>query len=161
MRVIKQGRPQKGWSMNRRCTGDGNGGGGCGAELLVEEADVFRTFSDHRDYYATFMCCECLVLTDIEDYPHPLHELPSQLGSERKKRQRRAALGRPKEKENMGHRRAASLGYAVLTEPSEHPGGARIAYRADTREACLAHVTALGRSLNSPEYQVVELLAQT
>ncbi len=68
MKVIKEGRPQKGWAKEFECTGNGNGNGGCGATLLIEQADVFRTTSSARDeitYYNTFKCCECGVLTDI------------------------------------------------------------------------------------------------
>jgi hypothetical protein len=62
--------------MKKRCTGDGNGGGGCGALLLVEEADIFHTESYARDEmtrYATFMCSECGVLTDFDDGEVPSH----------------------------------------------------------------------------------------
>jgi hypothetical protein len=73
MKTLEPGRPQKGWAKELVCTGDGNGGGGCGAKLLVEEADVFRTMSNHydgsTDYYNTFKCCECGVLTDIGNVP--------------------------------------------------------------------------------------------
>lgn len=40
MKVLRPGRKQKGWSTEAECTGLGNGGGGCGAKLLVEEDDV-------------------------------------------------------------------------------------------------------------------------
>jgi len=73
MKVIKKGRDQKGWSTEATCTGSGNGGGGCGAVLLVEASDIFTTHSNHydgsRDSYRTFKCCECGVLTDIEGVP--------------------------------------------------------------------------------------------
>lgn len=68
MKVIKPGRPQKGWAKEFKCTGAGNGDGGCGAVLLVEQEDVFQTSSsvrDETDYYNTFECSECKVLTDI------------------------------------------------------------------------------------------------
>lgn len=71
MKVLKPGNGAKGWSTETLCTGAGNKGGGCGALLLVEEADLFRTEShcrDETDTYATFCCPECGVLTDI-DYP--------------------------------------------------------------------------------------------
>ncbi len=42
MKVIKPGRPQKGWSHEFTCTGDGNGRGGCGAILLVEQEDLYE-----------------------------------------------------------------------------------------------------------------------
>ena len=70
MKVLKPGREQKGWSMEATCTGRGNGEGGCGAELLVEEDDIYRTVSGHydgsTDYYETFKCSECGVETDFK-----------------------------------------------------------------------------------------------
>ena len=71
MKVLKKGRKQKGWSKEFYCTGVGNGGGGCGAHLLVEQADIFQTSSSHydgsTDYYRTFECPDCGVNTDISD----------------------------------------------------------------------------------------------
>lgn len=72
MKVIKKGRPQKGWAQECKCTGAGNGGGGCGAMLLVEIGDVFETQRNcmhETDYFTTFRCPECQVLTDISDVP--------------------------------------------------------------------------------------------
>lgn len=72
MKVLKKGTPQKGWAKEFTCTGSGNGGGGCKAKLLVEQDDVFRTYShcrDETDTYNTFKCSECGVLTDIGDVP--------------------------------------------------------------------------------------------
>lgn len=72
MKVIKAGRPQQGWARELTCTGKGNDGGGCGALLLVEIGDVFETQSqcrDETDYYVTFRCPECKVLTDIDNPP--------------------------------------------------------------------------------------------
>lgn len=72
MKIIKAGRPQKGWSKEFTCTGAGNGMGGCGAVLLVEQDDVFGTESHHYDgsseYYKTFKCASCGVWTDIKDH---------------------------------------------------------------------------------------------
>lgn len=68
MKVLKKGRPQKGWSYEFFCTGAGNQNGGCGAKLLVEQDDVFRTYRhalSETDVYNTFRCPECEVLTDI------------------------------------------------------------------------------------------------
>jgi hypothetical protein len=71
MKVLEKGRPQKGWSKEKKCTGSGNGGGGCGAKLLVEEGDLFQTASSHYDgsneTYVTFKCAACGVLTDLTD----------------------------------------------------------------------------------------------
>lgn len=69
MKVLKKGRPQKGWASEFECTGEGNDGGGCGAKLLVEQGDLFKTYSHARDEtteYVTFICSGCVVLTDIE-----------------------------------------------------------------------------------------------
>lgn len=69
MKVLKPGREQQGWAREEICTGKGNGNGGCGAVLLVEEGDLFQTASHHydgsSDYYTTFRCSACRVLTDI------------------------------------------------------------------------------------------------
>jgi len=62
MKVLQKGTGQKGWARKMRCTGRGNRGCGCGAILLVEFADLFKTFSSARDEtttYITFKCCEC------------------------------------------------------------------------------------------------------
>jgi hypothetical protein len=70
MKVIKKGRTQKGWAKEFECTGAGHGGGGCGAILLVEEADIFQTSSvlwREEIKFNTFKCVECGVLTEIKD----------------------------------------------------------------------------------------------
>jgi len=81
MKVIKKGRKQAGWAKEFDCTGRGNGDGGCGARLLVEKKDLFETTTqarDETDYFVTFKCPECGVLTDLKDSAHPFHanELP-------------------------------------------------------------------------------------
>lgn len=88
MKVIKKGREQKGWAKEYECTGAGNGKGGCGAILLVEQPDLFQTSSsarDETDYYVTFKCSECGVLTDIQDYPQGTRGLLSKTAWERKR----------------------------------------------------------------------------
>ncbi len=68
MKVLKEGRKQKGWAKEFTCTGNGNSGGGCGAVLLVEQEDVFRTYRNclhETDVFNTFRCAACGVLTDI------------------------------------------------------------------------------------------------
>lgn len=72
MRIIKKGRPQVGWAKETVCTGKGNGDGGCGAKLLIEEGDLFKTYhhcygDSTPDVFITFRCPECGVETDIED----------------------------------------------------------------------------------------------
>lgn len=70
MRVLKKGRPQRGWSKEFTCTGEGNGGGGCGAQLLVSETDLYQTvnccYDGSKDYFTTFSCCACGVETDVK-----------------------------------------------------------------------------------------------
>ena len=84
MKVIKKGRPQKGWAKQINCTGKGNGKGGCGAVLLIEEADLFRTgkhsYDGSSEYFVTFKCSECGVLTDVNSYPGDIHKLPKGVG---------------------------------------------------------------------------------
>lgn len=68
MEILKAGRSQRGWTVQTTCTGSGNGGGGCEAELLVSAGDVFATFTNCRDEserHATFECISCGVLTDL------------------------------------------------------------------------------------------------
>ena len=76
MKILKKGREQKGWSKEFICSGKGNKEGGCGAKLLVEYDDLFRTFqtdmTGDRDIFLTFKCVECGVLTDV-----PTKEWPS------------------------------------------------------------------------------------
>lgn len=71
MKTVKKGRKQKGWAKKVKCTGSGNGGGGCGAILLVEQGDLYKTFrhcygDSYPDVFITFACQECGVETDIE-----------------------------------------------------------------------------------------------
>lgn len=80
MKVLKKGSGAKGWSIEMTCSGSGNGGGGCGAKLLVEEADVYETahhcYDGSSDYYTTFACSECGVETDL-----PASKVPSRVRS--------------------------------------------------------------------------------
>lgn len=73
MKVLKEGRAQRGWSKEATCTGAGNGNGGCGAKLLVEEGDLYETRSHHYDgsseSYVTFRCSACGVETDMGSVP--------------------------------------------------------------------------------------------
>lgn len=68
MKVLVKGRAQKGWSQEFLCTGKGNGGGGCGAKLLVEYGDLYMTYSSclgESESHVTFRCVSCGVQTDI------------------------------------------------------------------------------------------------
>jgi len=70
LKIVKPGRAQKGWTGTFKCTGAGNGDGGCGAELLVSEGDVYSTASHARDEttnYKTFRCVSCGVETDLDE----------------------------------------------------------------------------------------------
>ena len=70
MKVIKPGREQIGWAKEFTCTGKGNGDGGCGAVLLVEEDDMYH-YDGSTDSYNTFKCCGCGVETDLPDSEVP------------------------------------------------------------------------------------------
>lgn len=82
MKILEPGRKQRGYSVEAKCTGHGNGGGGCGAKLLVEQPDmVFYKGSDYpiqRDSAVMFRCEACGVLTDLprEDWPPHSSDLP-------------------------------------------------------------------------------------
>jgi endogenous inhibitor of DNA gyrase (YacG/DUF329 family) len=86
MKVLVKGRKQKGWAKELVCTGAGNGGGGCGTQLLVERADLFKTYRsirDETDYFVTFKCPECGVLTDVKDSPFQTYEILDQIAWEK------------------------------------------------------------------------------
>ncbi len=83
-RILKPGRRQTGWTTEATCTGGGNGGGGCGAELLVEQPHLYRTsrssYDGDTEHFTTFRCPACGVETDIKDAKVPWHvsqKLPS------------------------------------------------------------------------------------
>lgn len=66
MEVIESGNGE--WSKNVRCTGTGNGGGGCGALLKINKSDLAHTTSHARDettHYATIKCVSCGAFTDV------------------------------------------------------------------------------------------------
>lgn len=70
MKVLKEGKGN--WSREETCTGKGNGDGGCGAVLLLEEGDFFYTYShikDETDRFISFRCPCCSVLTDVKNIP--------------------------------------------------------------------------------------------
>ncbi len=73
MKVLEKG---PGWGLKLRCTGKGNGDGGCGSLLQVEESDIYITthtdMTGETDYYYTICCPVCGKETDI-----PEKDLPS------------------------------------------------------------------------------------
>jgi hypothetical protein len=87
MKVIKKGRSKKNWAIEHICTGKGNNDGGCGATLLVELTDLFHTHMSfmsligrNEEYFPTFECPICNVLTDIHhsiDIPRRIKDLPT------------------------------------------------------------------------------------
>lgn len=94
MKVIKSGSGQRGWAHECSCTGAGNGNAGCGAVLLVEQADLFKTYSHalhETTTYVTFECPECEQWTDISSSArvgsvripsHIIRKLPSRAPGE-------------------------------------------------------------------------------
>lgn len=72
MKVLQEG---PGWSIKQKCTGIGNGGGGCGALLEVEREDIYLTsstdLSGETDYYYTFRCPCCDIETDVPERDIP------------------------------------------------------------------------------------------
>jgi hypothetical protein len=76
MKVIQKGREQKGWSTEATCTGVGNGGGGCGAVLFVEQPDMYKTYrhsyDGDKETFVTFECIECGIETDIPNVPYQI-----------------------------------------------------------------------------------------
>lgn len=101
MKVIEPGRAQTGWATEAKCSGEGNGGGGCGAKLLVEQPDLFttsRTSRDETDILVTFRCMSCGVETDLPDRkvpPQVVAVLPTKATWEKAAR-RMDALGQMK-----------------------------------------------------------------
>lgn len=66
MKIIKE---SKKWSKKIRCTSKGNGDDGCGAILLIEARDLYRTYDcDYNgpdSIYNTFTCPCCKALNDV------------------------------------------------------------------------------------------------
>lgn len=78
MKVLEEGTP---WTKEFYCTGKGNNETGCGAKLLVEEPDLFQTkrsdwLDISADYFVTFQCPKCTVLTDIPPKSAPQRQHP-------------------------------------------------------------------------------------
>ena len=74
MKVLQEGNPN-GWEIERKCTGQGNGGGGCGRRLIVIGNDIFVTTDTsygENYYYYTSKCPYCGIYTDIPEKEIPL-----------------------------------------------------------------------------------------
>ena len=93
MKVLKKG-AQRGWFVQSVCTGEGQANAGCGAALLVQEEDLFRTEGSPTRHIAdcvTFKCVACGALTDLPEGPCPskvykrLPSLAAWLKKQRKK----------------------------------------------------------------------------
>ena len=73
------------WSTNARCSGVGNGGGGCGVLLLVEEADLLVTRTKLSvKITCSFRCAACGTITDIDvpkEVEKRLHRLTTRGGT--------------------------------------------------------------------------------
>lgn len=72
MEILERG---KNWGLEVRCTGSGNGGGGCESLLRINKEDIYVTsntdFVGDTDYFYTFRCPVCNVETDIADEKIP------------------------------------------------------------------------------------------
>lgn len=94
MKVLEQG---EGWHIKVRCTGSGNGGGGCNSLLQVEEDDIYVTsstdISGWTDFYYTFRCPVCNVETDIKET-----DVPSRIREEKLTEKRNKELANKKER---------------------------------------------------------------
>lgn len=70
MKILKKGTIKPTWSEQVICTGKGNGGCGCGANLEVYLEDVYKTrsysYDGSSDPYNTITCPVCSTETDIE-----------------------------------------------------------------------------------------------
>lgn len=89
MQVIEHPTPEKA-TTKVRCTGSGNGGGGCGALLAITPEDVFITESGpcfDTEAHKTFACCLCEVWTDVDKLGIPANgEDPKSKAAQEKKR---------------------------------------------------------------------------
>lgn len=74
MKVLEKG---TGWHLDKRCTGKGNGGGGCESLLRIEIDDFFTTrsydYGGGCDTFYTFCCPVCGQLTDVPETELPSH----------------------------------------------------------------------------------------
>lgn len=72
MKVLEKGNE---WNLEKRCTGKGNGGGGCNALLGVGLDDIYLThnydYGGGHDIFYTFRCPCCGIETDLENNEVP------------------------------------------------------------------------------------------
>jgi len=89
MKILEKG---PGWSTKQKCTGKGNGGGGCESLLLVEPNDIYITsntdYLGDTDYYYTFVCPVCGIETDI-----PEKDVPSSIKKQAMKNKKAEITG--------------------------------------------------------------------
>lgn len=91
MKVIKKGTGQKGWAKELVCRGYRRNNDGCGAVLLVEQADLFKVYLDGDWTEAgppspAFKCPECGQCTDVpaKEYAGSVRDLPAKRDWEQK-----------------------------------------------------------------------------
>lgn len=68
MKIITSGITKR-WTKVLYCSGAGHSEEGCGAELEVSLADIFRTGT--KSPAATFACPECGTLTNVNSPEYP------------------------------------------------------------------------------------------
>ena len=94
MKVLEKG---PGWSINQRCTGRGNGDGGCNSLLQVEIEDIYVTshtdMIGDTDYFYTFRCPVCGKETDIPEKDVPLSIRKEKMENKRKVLRRGVCYG--------------------------------------------------------------------
>lgn len=70
MRVMEKNN----WSIEERCTGKGNGDGGCNSLLLIEKEDLYfcgEIYSACGTQYGfAFKCPVCNLWTDVDNIPY-------------------------------------------------------------------------------------------
>lgn len=65
MKQLAKGSGQSGWAVQTVCSGEGWGGGGCGAKFLVEEGDLFTWSPNSPGGKVSYQCQDCGVLTSL------------------------------------------------------------------------------------------------
>ena len=72
MKVLEKCTPKE-WSMEVRCTGEGNGDFGCGSLLEVTQGDLFETCTyDCGQIDKRLITIECPVCQKLTDIPRDL-----------------------------------------------------------------------------------------